>query len=91
MSDHSPPVAASLNEIRQLDTNQFLGSQPDIASNLAEQHRRNVATFVERNGRAAAVAMSEFLVRATLAEFDKPQFQESRDGPSDGLGKSHQQ
>ena len=37
---HRARFAASLSESGELHTNQFFGSQPDIASNLAELHFR---------------------------------------------------
>jgi hypothetical protein len=53
--------------------NEFFRSQSDVAGDLAQQRRSDVATFVQRDSRSAAVSMAILDVRAALAHGDKPE------------------
>ncbi len=39
--------------------NEFLGRDPDVAGDLPEQDRRNVASLMEWHGRASAVQVAK--------------------------------
>ncbi len=51
--------------------NQFLNCQTDVAGDLSEKRRCNVASFVQRNGRSASISMAVLNVRAALANGGK--------------------
>jgi hypothetical protein len=50
----------------------LIHGHPNIFGNLAQKQRRNVTAAVDRNGRAAAIFVSELLVGSPLAYFFDP-------------------
>jgi hypothetical protein len=63
---------------QSLPLEQLLDSQPDIASNLAQQSRGDVSTRVKRDRCASPVGMSVLPVRSTLPNLLKTQAQQER-------------
>ncbi len=65
---------------------QLVDRETDVAGDLPQQGRRDVAASVERNGGHAAVGMAELLVGAALADLGEAETLEQRDdlaGPQD--------
>jgi hypothetical protein len=54
-----------------LRCDEFLRRYSNVAGNLSQQDRRDVAPFVERHGAPAAVRMTELLVSAALPDLDE--------------------
>jgi hypothetical protein len=57
---------------------EFLGRDLDVAGNLPQQDRGNVTALMKRNRRAAAVRVTELLVRPFLSNLSKAERNESR-------------
>ena len=57
----------------ELRTHEFGGSHPDVAADLAQQGGRDIASRVHRHGGYPPVGVAELLVRAALADLDKPE------------------
>ncbi len=65
-------VRAADNALLQI-FEKLLDCQADILDNLPQQERRDIATGVKRNGRVAAIRMSELFVRTALTYFHEAQ------------------
>ena len=58
---------------------QCFDGQADVAGNLAQQDRRDVAPLVEGNRRATSIRVAELLVRPSLPDFDEAESAKRRD------------
>ena len=47
--------------------------EPNVLGNLPEQHRRDIAAFMERHGGITTSAITKLLVRTALPDFIKPE------------------
>ena len=62
----------------RLSRQKVFNRKADVLRNLAKQCRRNVAPLMKWYGRPATVGMPKLSVRASLADFVKPQLPEKR-------------
>ena len=58
---------------------ELFGRYPDVLRNLPQQRGRDVASAVERNGRASTIRVAELFVRAFLPNLDEAQTLEKGD------------
>jgi hypothetical protein len=56
-----------------LTSEQLLDREPDVASNLTEQRRRDILALVERNRSSSTVGMPVLPVRSSLTRLNEPQ------------------
>ena len=56
-----------------IDGNKLFGGHANVASDLSQQHRRDVTSLVEWHGRASTVSVTELFVRAALSNLDESQ------------------
>lgn len=74
----SRKVERTSSGLRWSGIDEFLGGEPNVAGNLPQQNWRNVTALVKRNRRAAAVRVTELLVRPFLPHLFKAERDEFR-------------